>query len=58
MALAPLGAVSRLKRLIADKAYDVDSLRRWLKEHRSKAVVPSSPNRTVPYPFNRPTYRR
>ena len=36
------------KRLIADKAYDVDSLRRWLKARRIKAVIPSTATRTVP----------
>ncbi|MBB5694139.1 hypothetical protein FHS87_002179 [Roseomonas pecuniae] len=32
MALLLLQAVARPHRLIADKAYDADSLRRWLKE--------------------------
>src|SRR5215203_5581103 len=39
MALPLLSAMSKPKRLIGDKAYDVDSLRRWLKEHRIKAVI-------------------
>jgi transposase len=34
------------------------SLRRWRKEHRIKAVIPSSANRTVPYPLDRTAYRR
>ena len=58
MALPLLRAMSQPKRLIGDKAYDVDSLRRWLKEHRIKAVIPSSANRTVPYPLDRTAYRR
>jgi transposase len=58
MALPLLSAMSKPKRLIGDKAYDVDSLRRWLKEHRIKAVIPSSANRTVPYPLDRTAYRR
>jgi len=30
MAIPLLGAVAKPKRLLADKAYDADSLRRWL----------------------------
>jgi len=37
-----LGAVARPKRLLADKAYDADSLRKWLKQRKVKAVVPST----------------
>jgi transposase len=37
---------------------DVYSLRRWLKKSRIKAAVPSSANRTVPYPLDRTAYRR
>jgi transposase len=58
MALPLLHAVTSPGRLIGDKACDVDSLRRWLKEHRVKAVVPTSANRTVLYPLDRTTYRR
>ncbi len=58
MAMPLLGAVARPKRLIADKAYDVDSLRRWLKARRIKAVIPSTATRTVPYPLDRGAYRR
>ena len=42
MALPLLGAVAAPKRLIADKAYHAESLRRWLKARRVK-VVTSSP---------------
>ena len=58
MAMPLLSAVARPRRLIADKAYDVDSLRKWLKERRIKAVIPSTAARTVPYPLDRPAYRR
>ena len=58
MALPLLTAVAPPKRLIADKAYDVESLRRWLKERRAKAVIPSTASRTVPYPLDRAAYRR
>lgn len=58
MAVPLLGAVAPRRRLIADKAYDVDSLRGWLKTRRIKAVIPSTATRTVPYPLDRPAYRR
>ncbi|PVE22046.1 hypothetical protein DC522_23075, partial [Microvirga sp. KLBC 81] len=58
MALPLLRAVTTPKRLIGDKAYDGDSLRRRLKERRIKAVIPSSANHTMPYPLDRTAYRR
>jgi transposase len=58
MARPLLEAVAPPKRLIADKAYDVDSLRTWLKTQRIKAVIPSTATRTVPYPLDRAAYRR
>ncbi len=58
MAMPLLTAVARPKRLIADKAYDVDSLRRWLKARRINAVIPSTATRTVPYSLDRGAYRR
>ena len=58
MALPLLEAVAPPKRLIADRAYDVDSLRTWLKTRRIKAVIPSTATRTVPYPLDRAAYRR
>jgi IS5 family transposase len=45
MAAPLLGAVARPKRLLADKAYDADSLRKWLKQRKVKAVVPSTASR-------------
>jgi hypothetical protein len=50
MALPLLGAVAAPKRLIADKAYDAESLRRWLKARRVKVVISSTTTRTKPYP--------
>ena len=58
MALPLLGAVAAPKRLIADKAYDAESLRQWLKARRIKAVIPSTATRTKPYPLDRQAYRR
>jgi len=58
MAVPLLGAVVPPRRLIADKAYDAESLRRWLKERRVEAVIPSTASRTKPYPLDRRAYRR
>jgi transposase len=58
MAQPLLGAVAAPKRLIADKAYDAESLRRWLQERRIKAVIPSTATRTTPYPLDQRAYRR
>jgi len=46
------------KRLLADKAYDADKLRNWLKAKRVSAVIPSTAARRTPYPLNRKAYRR
>lgn len=58
MALPLLRAVVPPKRLIADKAYDAQSLRDWLKSHRVIATIPSTASRTVPYKHSRIAYRR
>ncbi|WP_432431224.1 IS5 family transposase [Methylocella silvestris] len=58
MAIPLLGAVSRPKRLLADKAYDADSLRNWLKQGKVKAVIPSTASRRTPYPLDAKAYKR
>ena len=58
MALPLLETVAPPKQLLADRAYDANSLRAWLRACRVKAVIPSSKARTVPYPHNRRAYRR
>ena len=58
MAVPLLSVAAPAHRLIADKAYDADSLRRWLAERRIKAVIPSTASRRTPYPLNRRIYRR
>ena len=57
MAVPLLSALTSPKHVIADKAYDADSLRNWLKTRRIKAVIPSTATRTVPYPLDRAVYR-
>ena len=44
--------------LIADKAYDANSLRRLLAEGGAKAVIPSTTSRKQPIPYDRVAYRR
>jgi transposase len=58
MAIPLLSVALPARRLIADKAYDADSLRNWLKQRRIKAVIPSTASRRTPYPLNRRVYRR
>lgn len=58
MAVPLLNAVAPPKRLVADRAYDADSLRRWLAARRIQAVIPSTASRTVPYPLDRRAYAR
>ena len=58
MAAPLLGAVAKPKRLLADKAYDADSLRRWLKQRKIKAAIPSTASRRTPYPLDRAAYKR
>ena len=47
----------RPKRLIADKAYDAMTLRRWLKRRKIRAVIPSLATRTFPFPLDREAYK-
>ena len=46
------------QRLLADKAYDADSLRDWLKARRVQAVIPSNATRRTPYPLDKTAYKR
>src|SRR5271170_458918 len=58
MAIPLIDAVAKPKRLLADKAYDADSLRRWLKQRKIKAAIPSTASRRTPYPLDRTAYKR
>ena len=58
MAIPILEGIGRPKRLIADKAYDADKLRAWLKARRIKPVIPSTASRNKPYPLDKAAYRR
>ena len=58
MAIPLLEIARPTRRLLADKAYDADSLRQWLAQKKVKAVIPSSATRKTPYPLDRKAYRR
>lgn len=58
MAQPLLEALAPKRRLIADKAYDADRLRHWLKRRRIEAVIPGRARRDSVYPLNRKAYRR
>lgn len=58
IAIPLLGAITPPRRLLADKAYDADSLRTWLAARNVKAVIPSTATRRTPYPLDRRIYRR
>ena len=58
MAIPLLGGSAPTKRLIADKAYDADSLRYWLNSRNIEPVIPSTATRYKPYPLDRAAYRR
>lgn len=53
-----LASLAPPKRLLADKAYDADSLRIWLKARRVQAVIPSNATRRTPYPLDKVAYKR
>jgi transposase len=57
-AIPLLEGLPRPKRLLADKASDAISLRRWLKRRKIKAVIPSLATRPVPFPLDRKAYKR
>lgn len=58
VAIPLLKAIALPKRLLADRAYDADSLCNWLKRTRIKAVIPPSAVCRPPYPLHREAYRR
>jgi transposase len=52
-----LAARSAPRRLIADKGYDANSLRRALEAQKTEAVIPSTTSRKRPIPYDRRAYR-
>ncbi len=58
VAPALLDTIASPRRLLADKAYDADAFRSWLKQRQVEAVIPSTAARKRPYPLDRIAYRR
>ncbi len=54
---ALLAALPPGARLIADKGYDANSLRRRLDRSGTEAVIPSTMSRNIPYPLDQAAYR-
>ena len=52
-----LATIRPPRRLLADKAYDANSLRIWLKERRIKAVIPPNPTRKYPHSYDPDAYK-
>ena len=58
LAPALIAAAGPVKQLIADRAYDANSLRTLLAEQKAKAVIPSTARRKQPIPYNTQAYRQ
>jgi transposase len=58
LAPALIAAIGRFKRLIADKAYDANSLRQLLARLGARAVIPSTTSRRTPIPYSKSLYRQ
>lgn len=58
MAPELLRAAGPIERLIADKAYDTNKLRRLLLERRTEAVIPSIARRKPLIPYDPEAYRQ
>ena len=58
MASELLSAAGPIERLIADKAYDTNKLRRLLAERAVEAVIPSIARRKPLIPHDRDAYRQ
>ncbi len=52
-----LPTVAAPRRLLADRAYDANSLRDWLAERRIKALIPPNPTRKHPHRYDAKAYK-
>jgi transposase len=53
-----LAGFKAAKQLLADKAYDCNDLRQWLKKRGTTPVIPNKCNRKKPYPFKKRRYKQ
>ena len=57
MAEALLAAAGPISRLLADKGYDADHLRRRLAAQGAEAIIPSTTSRRAPIPYDTLAYK-
>jgi len=57
MAEALIQAAGPFRKLLADKGYDADHLRRRLAERGTEAVIPSTTSRRAPIPYDTLAYK-
>ena len=57
-AIPLLSGFKPARQVLADKAYDSDQFRPWLKQRGSIPVIPNKANRTAPHPFKQRRYRQ
>jgi transposase len=46
-----------IKQLLADKGYDTDAIRAFLKEHRVKPIIPGKANRKKKIRYDKKAYK-
>jgi transposase len=57
MAAALIRAAGPIRRLLADRGYDADHLRKLLADQGAEAVIPSTTSRRAPIPYDTVAYR-
>lgn len=57
MAQALIEAAGPFRRLLADRGYDANHLRKRLAERGAEAVIPSTTSRKTPIPYDAKAYR-
>jgi transposase len=57
VARALLQAAGQVRRLIADRGYEANHLRRFLAERQAEAVIPSTTSRRMPIPHDALAYK-
>jgi transposase len=57
-AIPLLAGFKAAKNLLADRAYDCDEIRQWLKQRGTTPVIPNKSNRKKPHPFKKRLYKK
>jgi transposase len=53
-----VSAIGPFRRLIADRGYDADHLRKLIKSRKAEAVIPSTTSRRRPIPYDKRAYKQ